>query len=111
MGSSHVGYTPSQIMAENSAKESHQKNPTFEASMERLEAIVEEMESEKLPLEDLLVRYEEGVKLVRFCSEKLKAAEARIEIITRDAAGKPQLSEFEPQKKAPAASSGETRLF
>ena len=54
---------------------------TFESAMERLERIVEEMESDKLPLENLLKRYEEGVKLVRVCEEKLKSAEQRIEII------------------------------
>ncbi len=75
--------------------------------MERLEHIVEEMESDKLPLEDLLKRYEEGVKLARVCEEKLKSAEQRIEIITRNAAGAPQIEEFEPEKKKTAAPSRE----
>ena len=48
--------------------------PSFENAIERLEAIVEQMESDSLPLEDLLTRYEEGLKLVKFCSEKLDAA-------------------------------------
>jgi exodeoxyribonuclease VII small subunit len=84
---------------------------TFETAMERLEHIVEEMESDKLPLEDLLTRYEEGVKLARVCEEKLKAAEQRIEIITRNAAGEPQLEEFEPQKKAAAPVRDDVSLF
>ena len=37
----------------------------FEGAMDRLEKIVEQMESGKLPLEDLIVRYEEGMNLVR----------------------------------------------
>src|SRR4029077_21152454 len=37
----------------------------FEGAMDRLEKIVEQMESGKLPLEDLIVRYEEGMKLVK----------------------------------------------
>lgn len=69
---------------------------SFEAGIERLEDIVEQMESDKLPLEDLLLRYEEGLKLVKLCSEKLKAAEARISIIARDATGKPTAVPFEP---------------
>ena len=69
-------------------------------AIERLEGIVEEMESDSLPLEDLLARYEEGLKLVKFCSEKLDAAEKRIEIIARDAAGKARLVEFEATKAA-----------
>jgi len=73
---------------------------SFESAMERLDAIVEQMEANKLPLEQLLSGYEEGLKLVKFCSEKLDAAEKRIEIITRDAIGKPQIAEFEPTEKA-----------
>ena len=69
--------------------------PTFESAIERLESIVEQMESNKLPLEDLLVRYEEGIQLVKFCSEKLAAAEKRIEIITKEAGGKARAVEFE----------------
>jgi len=86
--------------------------PSFENALERLESIVEQMESDKLPLEDLLVRYEEGIKLVKLCSEKLQAAEKRIEIITRDAEGKPKLEEFEAvETAAPEAKSEEVRLF
>ncbi len=61
----------------------------FEQAMKRLEEIVEQMESGDLPLEDLIVRYEEGMKLVKVCQERLASAEQRIEIITRDSAGKP----------------------
>jgi exodeoxyribonuclease VII small subunit len=63
---------------------------SFEAAMERLEKIVQEMESSKLPLEDLLVRYEEGIRLVGVCSERLASAENRIETLNRSANGKPQ---------------------
>lgn len=84
---------------------------SFETAMERLEHIVEEMESDKLPLENLLQRYEEGVKLVRVCEDKLKTAEQRIEIITRNAAGEPQLEEFEPDKKAATPPREDVSLF
>jgi exodeoxyribonuclease VII small subunit len=74
-------------------KESEQ---SFETAMDRLESIVGQMESDKMPLEELLVRYEEGIRLVKVCEDKLGTAEKRIELLTRDAAGKPQLSDFEP---------------
>lgn len=74
----------------------------FEQAMKRLEEIVEQMESGDLPLEDLIVRYEEGMKLVKVCQERLASAEQRIEIITRDSAGKPVVKEFVPTA-APAA--------
>ncbi len=69
-------------------------NPTFEGAMERLETLVEQMENARLPLEELIRSYEEGIRLVRVCNERLTAAEQRIEIITRDAAGQAQTSEF-----------------
>ena len=68
----------------------------FEAAMDRLEKIVEQMESGKLPLEDLIVRYEEGMNLVKICQERLANAEQKIEIIARNSAGKPIVKGFEP---------------
>ncbi|MDB6172437.1 MAG: xseB [Chthoniobacteraceae bacterium] len=81
---------------------------TFETAIERLENIVQTMESDKMPLEELLTRYEEGIKLVKVCQEKLETAEKRIDIITRNAAGKPQTTEFEPSQdsKSESATSG-----
>ena len=91
-----------------SAKSSEEN---FENAMARLESIVEQMESDKLPLEDLLTRYEEGVKLVKVCEDKLTAAEKRIEIITRNAVGEPQIEEFESAKKPAIAPRDEISLF
>jgi len=68
----------------------------FEKAMGRLESIVEQMESGKLPLEDLIVRYEEGMNLVKVCQERLTSAEQKIEIIARNNAGKPIVKNFEP---------------
>lgn len=51
---------------------------SFENAVEKLESIVEEMESDELPLEKLLVRYEEGAELVKACEEKLRAAELKV---------------------------------
>jgi len=74
----------------------------FEGAMDRLEKIVEQMESGKLPLEDLIVRYEEGMNLVKICQERLANAEQKIEIIARDSAGKPVIKEFEPAQERAA---------
>ncbi len=87
----------------------------FEASMDRLEAIVDQMESGKMMLEELIVRYEEGMQLVMVCQERLASAEERIEMITRNSAGKPVVKEFEAAAPAPvpmpapAASKGEPK--
>ncbi len=71
--------------------------------MERLETLVEQMENARLPLEELIRSYEEGIRLVRVCNERLSAAEQRIEIITRDAAGQAQVSEYTAAPPAPTA--------
>ena len=73
----------------------------FEGAMNRLEKIVEQMESGKLPLEDLIVRYEEGMNLVKICQERLANAEQKIEIIARNSAGKSIVQEFEPAREQP----------
>jgi exodeoxyribonuclease VII small subunit len=93
----------------------------FEKAMDRLEAIVEQMESGKLPLEDLIVRYEEGMNLVKVCQERLASAEQKIQIIARNSAGKPLVKDFEaaaePLNNDPPAAGGketkndEVRLF
>jgi exodeoxyribonuclease VII small subunit len=75
----------------------------FEGAMDRLEKIVEQMESGKLPLEDLIVRYEEGMNLVKICQERLANAEQKIEIIARNSAGKTVVKEFEPRQEAETA--------
>ena len=59
----------------------------FEKALERLEKIVEDLESGNMPLEDALKKYEEGVKLSRLCTEKLTQAESKIEVLTRTLGG------------------------
>ena len=81
-------------MSKEAKKLSEELN--FERAMDRLETIVDEMESGKMMLEELIVRYEEGMKLVGICQERLASAEKRIEIITRNHAGKPVVKEFDP---------------
>jgi exodeoxyribonuclease VII small subunit len=81
----------------------------FEGAMDRLEEIVEQMESGKMMLEELIVRYEEGMKLVKVCQERLASAEQRIEIITRNNAGKPVVKEFEPATEKEAAAKVEEK--
>ncbi len=50
----------------------------FEQALERLEELVESLEGGELALEDSLRRFEEGVRLVRLCSERLSSAELRV---------------------------------
>jgi exodeoxyribonuclease VII small subunit len=92
----------------SSAPKKTEPQLNFETAMDRLEEIVEQMESGKMMLEELIGRYEEGMKLVKVCQERLASAEQRIEIITRNHAGKAVVKNFDPasEKEAPAAEKG-----
>ena len=57
------------------------KKVSLEAAMARLEEIVSEMETEKLPLDKSLKLYEEGVSLIRLCTQKLEAAEQSVKVL------------------------------
>jgi exodeoxyribonuclease VII small subunit len=92
----------------NQAKKTGQEL-NFESAMDRLEAIVEQMESGKMLLEELIVRYEEGMKLVKICQQRLASAEQRIEIISRNSAGKPIVTNFEPATEPPRAAEQEEK--
>ena len=66
----------------------------FEEALKKLEGVVEAMESQDLPLEALLARYEEGTRLVKVCQEKLAEAELKIRQLEKDAAGELKLKPF-----------------
>ena len=78
----------------------------FEQALERLEKIVAEMESAELPLDDVLKRYEEGTRLVRFCAKKLEEAEKQIEILAKakDGGVTTELFEADEPARSPAGS-------
>ncbi len=77
-------------MAENFADV--RKMP-FEKAIEELESIVKRLEEGKVPLEESVAIYERGDALKARCEELLRQAEARVEKITLDGAGKPVGSE------------------
>lgn len=56
----------------------------FEAALERLEELVERLESGDLALEDALAAFEEGVALSRRCARQLDVAERRIEVLLEE---------------------------
>lgn len=51
----------------------------FEDALEKLENIVKEMESGNLPLDSALKSFEEGIRLIRFCQNRLDESERRVE--------------------------------
>jgi exodeoxyribonuclease VII small subunit len=71
------------------------KSNDFEKSFQELERIVHRLEAEELPLDESLQLFEEGVRLSRFCNQKLEEVEKKIELILADAKGQPRVEPFE----------------
>jgi exodeoxyribonuclease VII small subunit len=59
----------------------------LEEALEDLEQIVARLEDGKLSLEENLVLFERGIRLVRLCSARLESAEQRIESLTGELPG------------------------
>jgi len=70
---------------------------SFEAAIERLQTIVEELERGSLSLEESLARYEEGVKLSRRLTQTLDQAERSIERLSAGADGEPVTEPMESE--------------
>ena len=69
----------------------------FEENLKKLEKIVDELHSEKLPLEKSIEKFEEGVKLADLCVKTLDAMRKKIELVTKTKDGKVKLKPFEKQ--------------
>jgi exodeoxyribonuclease VII small subunit len=54
---------------------------SYEAASAELDALVRQMESAQLPLDDLLVSYQRGAFLLQFCQVKLQALEQQVSLI------------------------------
>jgi exodeoxyribonuclease VII small subunit len=78
--------------------------PTFEEALRRLEEIVAQLEGNRLALEQSLELFEEGVKLVRWCTNRLDAAERRIEILLADKEGRLHAEPFPEEPEDPEGS-------
>lgn len=74
------------------------KPETFEKNLERLDAIVQQLEAADLPLEKALQLYEEGMKLSQVCQKQLEEAEGRVEFLMKKAGGKIEAEPFDPEE-------------
>ena len=53
----------------------------FEDALQKLEDIVRKMEAGDMPLEESMKSFEEGIRLIRFCSAKLEETQRRVEML------------------------------
>ena len=75
------------------------KAEPFEKNLERLDAIVRQLEDADLPLEKALNLYEDGMKISEVCQRQLQEAEGRVQILMKKAGGKVVAEPFEPEEK------------
>ncbi len=68
---------------------------TFEASIKRLEEIVQELESGDIEIEKALTLFEEGTRLSKICAQKLTKIEKRVEILKKGEKGEDVLELFQ----------------
>ena len=66
---------------------------SFDATLDELETIVQQMEQGELPLEEALKQFERGVQLVRAGQQKLNQAEQKVQILLAEQ-GEERLAPF-----------------
>ena len=76
--------------------------PTFESALERIDAIVQKLESDGLGLEELISACEEGSGLLKFCQTQLARAQQRLDIIQVNLAKEPEIAPFDAESAAKA---------
>lgn len=75
------------------------KEPSFEQALEKLELLVTRMESGDVPLDEMVSHFEEGTRLLHFCTDKLQSAERRIEILKQER-GAPLFEPFQLEEES-----------
>ena len=84
------------------AKKKPASPPTFEESLDQLEAIVRKLEGGQLPLADSLEQYELGIRHLGLCYKMLARVEKKVEILSGlDAQGNPLAEPFDDFEDEP----------
>lgn len=78
----------------NEQQQDGQKSPAFEEVLARLEGLVEEMEKGQVSLDEMLKKFEEGMKLAATCEKMLGETRKRIEVLTEGEGGAPEWREM-----------------
>ncbi|MGB9629479.1 MAG: exodeoxyribonuclease VII small subunit [Thermodesulfobacteriota bacterium] len=70
----------------------------FEDALKKLEKVVSKLEDGNIPLEESLKLFEEGIRLSRFCNQKLEEAEKKVEILMKNKEGMIKTQPFDPSR-------------
>lgn len=90
-------------MSDSSVPSHSNDSTTLEQDLLKLEEAVRALEVGGLPLDEILERYEQGIRHYRRCHSRLKEAEMRIESIRIDGEGRPVLEPFDHQSSMESA--------
>ncbi len=74
-----------------------EKKLSFEDAMQRLDGIVRRLEKGDVALEESLVLFEEGSRLLAQCSKQLDAAEQKVVMLKKGSDGAPVELPFESE--------------
>lgn len=66
----------------------------FEEALKKLEKIVQDLEEGELSLGEALKKYQEGIQLSRYCSQRLEDAKKKVELLTKNKKGEFELKTF-----------------
>lgn len=67
----------------------------YEEAMKKLEEVVGRLETDEVSLEESLKLFEQGVKLMQTCHQRLNEIESRVQLLTRKADDDPgRLEDF-----------------
>lgn len=75
--------------------------PPFDEGLDRLEALVQQLESASLPLEEALARFEEGVRLSQALQQQLAEAQRKVELLKAGLGGEYRADPLDPDKGGP----------
>lgn len=72
--------------------------PSFDDGLDRLEALVQQLESGSLGLEEALARFEEGVQLSQALQKQLAEAQRRVEVLKAGLGGEYRVEPLDPAR-------------
>ena len=71
------------------------KKWTFEQAMEKLEQIVEQLETQEVSLEESVQLYKEGMALADICKQKITMAKSEVLLLQKNVSGEVEKIPFE----------------
>ena len=72
-----------------------EQSKSFEEAVSELEALLNEVENGSMPLEKMVERISHGAELVKYCQQKLKNLNGKVELLFKDDGAAGEFEEFD----------------